>query len=117
MPETVQCPVCQKSYAMKPEFAGKRVKCKCGEKFTFPAANAPEASPPLVKATPKKTPVVEEVDGGEYDIAGEKKAAPVGHVPEGQCRGCRKPLTPGSIICTACGYNQKTGSVMRTQVL
>src|SRR4051812_40819927 len=108
MPETVQCPVCHKSYVMKPEFAGKRMKCKCGEKFSFPTAGPSAAATPGKEEvkSPKNAPAAKEADAGEYDIIGEKKAAPVLDVPKGHCRGCRKPLADGAVICTACGYNQ-----------
>jgi hypothetical protein len=33
----IVCPSCGKRYAWKPQLAGKRVKCACGEAFTVPA--------------------------------------------------------------------------------
>ena len=32
----IQCPSCQKEYRWKPELAGKRVQCKCGELIDVP---------------------------------------------------------------------------------
>ncbi len=36
---------CGKKYLVKPEFAGKRLKCKCGEVFTVPAVDESEKTP------------------------------------------------------------------------
>ena len=38
------CKQCGKTYKWKPEFAGKKVKCKCGYVMTAPAKPAPEAA-------------------------------------------------------------------------
>lgn len=53
------CEACGKKYKLKPEVAGKRVKCKCGASFTAPKA-PPPAEPDeqelydLVDAAPEK---------------------------------------------------------------
>src|SRR4051812_48229862 len=39
------CQSCGKSYRWKPEFAGKKVKCKCGTVMTAPKS-PPRAAPP-----------------------------------------------------------------------
>ena len=36
---------CGKKYMVKPEFTGKRVRCKCGEAFTVPPVEESEATP------------------------------------------------------------------------
>src|SRR4051812_3268206 len=40
----ITCSGCGKSYAWKPELAGKRVKCKCGTVMSVP--DAMDAAPP-----------------------------------------------------------------------
>ncbi len=32
------------------------------------------------------------------------------------CKNCHATLTAGSVMCMACGFNQKTGQMMRTSV-
>jgi len=36
-PQKVQCPKCQRHFKFRPELAGKKVKCPCGESFSVPA--------------------------------------------------------------------------------
>ncbi len=36
--QTLSCPSCGKQFAWKPQFAGRRVSCKCGTVFQAPAA-------------------------------------------------------------------------------
>src|SRR5215471_14931347 len=45
VPAVITCPTCSKEYRWKPELAGKRVKCKCGEVIAVPASQPePEAN-------------------------------------------------------------------------
>ena len=37
-PESFACPACGKKFRWKPEFAGKRIRCKCDNKFAVPQA-------------------------------------------------------------------------------
>ena len=56
MSEAIMCPGCKRSYAFKPELAGKSVKCKCGQRFRFPTqaatpkkdTNCPHCEAPMV---------------------------------------------------------------------
>ncbi|HET6248967.1 MAG TPA: hypothetical protein VFE47_14820 [Tepidisphaeraceae bacterium] len=44
-----QCPACKRRYTWKPELAGKRLRCKCGEPVSVPAEmeiETPEDGPP-----------------------------------------------------------------------
>lgn len=44
MASSIRCPHCGKAYVMKPELAGKQVRCRqCEKVFTIPAAKPPEA--------------------------------------------------------------------------
>src|SRR4051794_21497346 len=45
-PPRITCSGCGKTYVWKPELAGKRVKCKCGEAMTVPASMEAAAPPP-----------------------------------------------------------------------
>jgi len=94
------CGKCGKSYKWKPEIAGKKVKCKCGQIMAAPAEEPIAAEP--------------EIDlDGLYELAAEEKKAtkrqreePVGF----RCPACTSELQIGAVMCTACGFNLKTGS-------
>ena len=94
------CGKCGKSYKWKPEIAGKKVKCKCGQIMAAPAAEPLAVEP--------------EVDlDSLYELAAEEKKAtkrqkeePVGF----RCPACSSELQIGAVMCTACGFNLKTGS-------
>ena len=94
------CEKCGKSYKWKPELAGKKVKCKCGQIMAAPAEEPVAAEP--------------EVDlDGLYELAAEEKKAskrqreePVGF----RCPACHNELAIGAVLCTSCGFNVKTGS-------
>jgi hypothetical protein len=94
------CGKCGKSYKWKPELAGKKVKCKCGN----------------VMAAPKEEPVAEQQDvdlDGLYELAAEeKKSSKRQHADAGgfRCPSCHTDLAPGAVVCTLCGFNLKTGS-------
>src|SRR5687768_15850591 len=92
------CDGCGKSYKWKPEFAGKKVKCKCGFVMTAPAA------PPDV---PEDEPDLDAL----YTLADEgKQAAKAGAVDVGiRCPSCQSTLEPGTAVCPDFGFNLKTG--------
>lgn len=61
----IVCGSCQRKFAWKPELAGKRVKCKCGQPIAVPAAagqrsapapKAPGTAPAKAQAGPIKRP-------------------------------------------------------------
>jgi hypothetical protein len=55
MAGSVACASCGKEYRWKPEFAGKRAKCKCGGVVSFPKAD-PVAPPPPPPPPPSDVP-------------------------------------------------------------
>jgi hypothetical protein len=60
----ITCDGCKKTYAWKPELAGKRVKCKCGHTIQVPAAQEPppdedgmyDLAPSEEPVKPKRSP-------------------------------------------------------------
>ena len=76
------CESCGKSYALKPELSGRRVKCKCGHVMTVPQA-------------PPSGPAEQRVDDDLYDMAPDpaKSPAPKGRVPLAPITP-RAPLAP-----------------------
>jgi hypothetical protein len=119
------CPDCQKEYTWKPEIAGKKAKCKCGNVIDIPTT--PPAPPP----PPLPPPDVDPFDNPDYmyDLADEPaKGAggrgggapppPVPTQPELQtCPNCSGNIPPGGVVCLACGFNVKTGKKNKTQVV
>jgi hypothetical protein len=97
------CGSCGKSYAWKPEIAGKRVKCKCGQ--------------PLL--IPKTDPAGGAAPGGLDDFAalaadaGAAVAAPAARGGP-TCPGCGAGVEPSAVICVNCGQNLKTGQKLKT---
>ena len=88
---TFACESCGKSYRWRPDFAGKKLKCGCGNVMqpTSPptVADLPEA--PLQAAPPRTT----------------------------ACPECSSPIAPGAAICINCGFNLQTGARVQTQVV
>ena len=132
MSQAITCPACNRQYSPKPELAGKRVKCKCGERITFPAPRYDPldeilGSAPAPAPRPQPTAVdLMEYDDNPYRMAGESvEEAPVQAPPiiappledsVSFCFRCRAPLAPAAVLCTRCGFNQRTRSQMSTQV-
>jgi hypothetical protein len=91
------CKQCGKTYKWKPEFAGKKVKCKCGYVMTAPAAPAP-------------APAADEPDlDALYDLADAGQAAAAAAPAMIRCPACTGEMEPGTQVCPSCGFNLKTG--------
>src|SRR5256885_10013264 len=88
------CETCGKSYRWKPEFAGRKVKCKCGYVMTAPAA-PPGGDEPDLDAL--------------YDLADAGKEAAAAAPPSVRCPSCMSEMEPGTSVCAACGFHAKTG--------
>jgi hypothetical protein len=101
------CSSCGKTYTWKPQFAGKKLKCSCGQLMQAPEsldAPAPELEPQLDNL---------------YDVGPEptkpkpKRAAPPSDGPP--CPACNQPLSaPDVVLCIHCGHNLKSGKKTKT---
>ncbi|MEX0654296.1 MAG: DUF6159 family protein [Phycisphaeraceae bacterium] len=89
---TFSCLTCQKQYRWKPELAGQRVRCKCGNKMHVP-----------------DTP--EQAAGGE--IAAQGGTA---HVGKRQCPSCSEAIAADAVLCVHCGFNLQTNQALTTSV-
>jgi hypothetical protein len=119
------CDGCGKSYAWKPELAGRRVKCKCGQKLSVPA-NDPAAAPmALEDAAPDGFDDLMALAGGassssaddEGSYAPAVAAAPPARgagASGGTCPGCGSRVDAAAVICVNCGQNLKTGKKLKT---
>jgi hypothetical protein len=93
---TITCPSCNKSYAFKPELAGRKVKCKCGQVISVPQNPEEDA---LFEMAPDESAPVRQTSGAA--------SGPT-------CSSCGATLAAGSVICVQCGYNLKTRQHMQT---
>jgi len=110
--EKFKCTGCGKAYSWKPELAGKKVRCKCGQVMAVPQALVPVAK--LADDTP---PVLDDM----YELAGdrEEKSRRAPQAAAGgalRCPSCQADVEPGAVLCMACGMNFKTGKKMHTSV-
>src|SRR5215208_7702281 len=81
------CAACGKEFRWKPEIAGRKAKCKCGQTLTVPAA---PPAPAAVQTAPPPPP-----------------PAPAPATPA--CPECGADLPANAVLCVNCGYNLKTG--------
>src|SRR4051812_43065890 len=99
---TVICLSCTRSYKLKPELAGKKVKCKCGAVIDVPDA-APVAA--LSDSSGGDTYGLAAVDDGGADLRtmAALAAGPIDEAQSVRCPYCEQPIDPGSAICVFCG--------------
>jgi hypothetical protein len=129
MSDTIECPSCMRQYRWKPELAGKRAKCKCGGRVTFPATSpaAVAIAAPLADdgddagvgvSAPDNEPGDEAAAALAALSAGEKNAAAQPTVQLGYnfCPKCNNRLSGDVVLCVRCGYNSRTGRTMSTTV-
>ena len=86
------CPACGKSYRLKPGMAGKKVGCKCGERFRVPEEDAEGDGP------------IELSDAAPAWLADAKPMA-----GPANCSRCNARLKPEAVLCLNCGTDQRTG--------
>jgi hypothetical protein len=68
----ITCPKCGTSGPYRPEMAGKKLRCKCGNLIEVPPANAPPAdapAPPEPSPPPHKRPIERPADVVAYQSA------------------------------------------------
>jgi hypothetical protein len=96
------CASCGKEYRWKPEIAGRKARCKCGQTLTVPTApRAPRVVEPPPQASPLDWP---------DEPAADYAAPPPVPAPSGPaCPACGAALPAGAVLCVNCGYNLKTG--------
>ena len=106
MTDSTQCPNCSERYAVGPEFAGRRVKCKkCGQTFQIPTASraaervVADLAEPILASSPGICPHC----GGE----GDSKADYCRHCARRvtdfvACEACKEPITRGATHCPYC---------------
>lgn len=126
------CSVCGVNVSDKPrtkDATGKyfcepcAAKAKAAAQPAAPAAPAakPAAPTPAAKPAAKPGPDVYQVDPLMEKILSQgapaapaEGAEPV--APAGPCPACSAAMSPGAAICLVCGYNMKSGKVLKTRV-
>ena len=104
MAETVSCPGCQTKLKLKPEYAGRKIKCpRCAHVLVIPAAPGVTATPPKAikkaaagSAAPPLPPPAPKTKGRALP---EDEEAAVATEPKGKRKGRKSDLTP----CPECG--------------
>lgn len=94
------CEGCGKRYRWKPELAGRKVRCKCGQ----------------IMRVPQQSPGEEQAREYEIDLADLEPRADQGQTsssppssPALSCPSCGGDMSAGSVLCLQCGYNLSTG--------
>ena len=131
------CESCGKEFRWKPEIAGRKAKCKCGQTLTVPATppapavTAPAAPAPTRPAPARRAPVrpsparssplppappaVEvppepnPLEWPDEPAAGYDTAQPPPPPADETCPSCGADLPANAVLCVNCGYNLKTG--------
>ena len=103
--DRITCPSCGRRYVWKPQFAGRKVRCKCGESMRMPKPTA--------------------TDDGTYDLDLEKTDAPreplpseAGRTPAhgGKCPSCGTAISQQAVVCVQCGFDLKEGRRIETSL-
>lgn len=103
------CPACQREFAWRPQIAGKNAKCKCGA-----TVHVPEEAPQLDVPEPLDAPEpLDDQGGDEYGLANDDAEQQSSHH---RCPSCGQAMQPGTVLCTACGFNIKTRQRMHTAI-
>ncbi|MEX2214587.1 MAG: hypothetical protein WD768_10690 [Phycisphaeraceae bacterium] len=106
--DSIVCPSCGKKYRVKPEMAGKRVKCGCGAAIQVPAAASAKDDggfmlDMLDEAAARSTKADSQRAASRAQDKPAKAAAKT-------CPSCKATVSPGAAICIQCGTNLKTGA-------
>lgn len=118
----VKCAACGKRMKAPVALAGKRVRCKCGDRLLVPFPNEPviaELCEPIVaeRAENAHTTSPPQADPMPADLT-DLAALAEGEVIENgrQCPDCFAGMPSDSVLCTACGYDSRTGRKFRAAV-
>ncbi|MFA9478309.1 hypothetical protein ACERK3_08370 [Phycisphaerales bacterium AB-hyl4] len=134
----VACPNCGKQYRWKPDLAGRKVVCKCGQKMQLPGSphgQIEAIGPPPAPVDPNEASTydlefTEEPGAGDAPAPAASASRPrrrsssassSGSSSSGvsllKCPSCNQPLKPGAILCVKCGYNLELGKQLQTDIV
>ncbi|MBN2560761.1 MAG: hypothetical protein JXQ75_07520 [Phycisphaerae bacterium] len=92
---SVQCKSCHKRVKAPDRLAGKRARCKCGAVLAIPD---PERVNEIAGLS-----LLQDVDSG-------------GPIEGACCPSCQALMPEGSVLCTSCGFNVKSGRRLAVSV-
>ena len=133
---TVSCPACSKRVKFKPQLAGKKLRCACGQVFRMPREAEGQAvaldDPPVAEpqneaaaaaeALAKKSLKVTPGEGGTYDLSDDsvsilpKEDPKPSRSGKGKCPKCGHAVKPEAVICINCGFNLRVGTQVASEV-
>ena len=98
----IQCPTCQKEYRWKPELAGKRVQCKCGELIDVPIEEPQTEKTDLYDLVDEP---VARTQQGVVDLQSAAVSSAVALADDNRfaCPYCNEIIDAGSQMCVFCG--------------
>jgi hypothetical protein len=101
MTGSILCKGCGKQFSARPEYAGRKVKCKCGAVIRVPDA---------------------EPDNGQYDLALSKEERERQDKiskarAAGKCPDCNGAMEKSAEFCVHCGLVMKSGKKLATTLL
>ena len=113
----VRCEHCNKAYAWQEKYAGKKVRCKCGQVMRFPLEYPTQDGMEL--ALNIDSGIDMHLDTTASNLKSSASADPDGslNVPPTSapaCPSCQNTVRSGAIICVNCGFNLKEGNKLNT---
>lgn len=106
---TFDCPSCGKRFRWKPEFAGKKVRCKCDGVVSVPEYNPAEPDPFGVEDDSLDLAAINQLDDSP-----SKGDAAMG--AKSTCPSCGAGVNASAVICMQCGFNIQEGKATDTVV-
>ncbi|MFW6151893.1 MAG: hypothetical protein ACOC6C_02860 [Verrucomicrobiota bacterium] len=108
---TFHCPNCKQKLEAPDDMAGETVECpSCQTEITIPAGK-PRDQLNLADISISGEPVA---DSGQEEIRDEpgEELQDEGN----KCPNCNEPMESGAVLCVKCGYHQKIGKVIETDL-
>lgn len=117
----VRCEHCNKAYAWQEKYAGKKVRCKCGEVMRFPAECPTEEGMELALNLDSGIDLNlgSSSSRGSSSLStpdGQLNVPPPANMGGPSCPSCKTTVRPGAVICINCGFNLKEGNKVNTAV-
>ena len=114
--DKVTCEHCKRAYAWQEKYAGKKVRCKCGQAIRFPAKRPSENDLGLNLDSGIDLDLGAMPEGAVHAPMSSSKPDKSKHAGTPICPSCYEPVRKGAVICVACGFNIKKGSKIKIEV-
>lgn len=126
-PMRLVCPTCSRALRVPAESAGRTARCPCGCVFRVPMPTAPDDHVPMAAYAdePDEIRLVGESQPSSHNLLaqaladGDMPAAPsrmsASAASQVACPQCGYRLPGGTVLCTVCGTNLRTGRRLITK--